>query len=189
MPCEVEAIVDAFETYADKDFSHRRLAHRGSYDGFFWVSASTVRRVLNDHDLRFRHPPRPSGSKRRPFPVWATYRPNSTWIHDSTHFTACGMTVLIIEDLVSRKWITHVETHLQVRLAFEQALEAERTCSPPRWSALRLSSAGWSRTVTMTYSAATGRIGQRVADDRCQYPQVYDHGRHRPALRPPGNPH
>lgn len=129
MPCEVEAIVDAFETFADKDFSHRRLAHRGSYDGLFWVSASTVRRVLNDHDLRFRHPPRPSGSKRRPFPAWATYRPNSIWIYDSTHFTACGMTVLIIEDLVSRKWITHVvsadEPHLQVRLAFEQALEAE----------------------------------------------------------------
>ena len=38
MPCEVEAIVDAFETFADKDFSHRRLAHRGSYDGLFWVS-------------------------------------------------------------------------------------------------------------------------------------------------------
>lgn len=39
------------------------------------------------------------------------------------------MTVLIIEDLVSRKWITHVvsaeETHIQVRLATWQALEAE----------------------------------------------------------------
>ena len=31
MPSEVEAIVEAFETFADKDFSHRRLAHRGSY--------------------------------------------------------------------------------------------------------------------------------------------------------------
>ena len=31
MPGEVEAIVEAFETFADKDFSHRRLAHRGSY--------------------------------------------------------------------------------------------------------------------------------------------------------------
>lgn len=28
---QVEAIVEAFETFADKDFSHRRLAHRGSY--------------------------------------------------------------------------------------------------------------------------------------------------------------
>ena len=40
----------AFETFADKDFSHRRLAHRGSYNGLFWASASTVRRVLNDHE-------------------------------------------------------------------------------------------------------------------------------------------
>ena len=96
MPCEVEAIVKAFETFVDKDFSHRRLAHRGSYNGLFWASASTVRRVLSDHDLRFRHPPRPSGSKRRPFPDWATHQPNSIWIYDSTHFTTCGMTVLII---------------------------------------------------------------------------------------------
>ena len=65
-PCEAEAIVKAFETFADKDFFHRRLAHRGSYNGLFWVSASTVRRVLNDHDLRFRHPPRPSGPSAVP---------------------------------------------------------------------------------------------------------------------------
>nr|WP_228069374.1 DDE-type integrase/transposase/recombinase [Actinomyces bowdenii] len=128
-PSEVEAILEAFETFGDKDFSHRRLAHRGSCNGLFWVGPSTVRRVLNDHGLRFRHPPRPSGSRRRPFPDWATFTPNSIWIYDSTHFTACGMTVLIIEDLVSRKWITHIvsseETHTQVRLAFEQALDAE----------------------------------------------------------------
>lgn len=39
------------------------------------------------------------------------------------------MAVLIIEDLVSRKWITHVvsaeETHTQVIAAFEQPLDAE----------------------------------------------------------------
>ena len=40
-------------------------------------------------------------------PDWATYQPNSIWIYDSTHFATCGMTVLIIEDLVSRKWIAH----------------------------------------------------------------------------------
>ncbi len=36
------------------------------------------------------------------------YRPNSIWIYDTTHFTRCGMAVLIIEDLVSRKWITEI---------------------------------------------------------------------------------
>ena len=128
-PAEVEAIVAAFETFGEKDFSHRRLAYRGSYEQLFWAAPSTVRRVLNDHDLRFRHPPRPPRGQRRPFPPWASYTPNSIWVYDTTHFPRCSMAVLIIEDLVSRKWLTHVvsaeETHNQVRLAFEQALDAE----------------------------------------------------------------
>jgi hypothetical protein len=66
---------------------------------------------------------------RKPFPDWAEYRPNSIWIYDTTHFTASGMAVLIIEDLVSRKWITEVvsseETSTQVELAFTAALELE----------------------------------------------------------------
>lgn len=128
-PVEIEAILEAFETFGERDFSHRRLAHRGSYEELFWASPSTVRRVLTDHDLRFRHPPRPASGQRRPFPDWASYTPNSIWIYDTTHFTACGMAVLIIEDLVSRKWLTHVvsaeETHVQVRLGFEQALDTE----------------------------------------------------------------
>ena len=128
-PAEIEAIVSAFETFGEKDFSHRRLAHRGSYEHLFWAAPSTVRRVLNDHDLRFRHPPRPSAGQRHPFPDWASYTPNSIWIYDTTHFTAAGVGALFIEDLVSRKWITTVvsseETHTQVQLAFEQALEVE----------------------------------------------------------------
>ena len=80
-------------------------------------------------DKRFRPLPRPGKSKRRPFPEWAEYTPNSIWIFDTTHFTRAGMAVLIIEDLVSRKWITEIvsseETHTQVELAFTAALEAE----------------------------------------------------------------
>lgn len=129
MPAEVEAILGAFETYGVKDFSHRRLAHRGSYEDLFWASPSTVRRVLNDHDLRFAHPPRPPRGQRRPFPDWASYTPNSIWIYDSTHFPRAQMAALFIEDLVSRKWITTVvsaeESHTQVRVGFEQALDAE----------------------------------------------------------------
>ena len=129
IPQEVSAILGLFEVWGDKDRSHRRLAHRGSYTGTFWACPSTVRRVLHEADLRFRPLPRPGKSKRRPFPDWASYTPNSIWIFDSTHFTACGMAVLIIEDLVSRKWISHVvsaeETHTQVRLGFENALAAE----------------------------------------------------------------
>jgi transposase InsO family protein len=51
------------------------------------------------------------------------------WIYDTTHFPAAGMAVLIIEDLVSRKWITQIvsveETSTQVELAFTAALDAE----------------------------------------------------------------
>lgn len=128
-PTEIAAILDAFEVFGDKDFSHRRLAHRGSYENLFWVSPSTVGRVLTDHDLAFHHPPRPAKSQRRPFPGWASYVPNSIWIHDSTHFPRAGVSTLIIEDLVSRKWVGDVtsveETHTQVEVAFEAALWEE----------------------------------------------------------------
>ncbi len=126
---ERAAILALFEDWGEVDRSHRRLAHRGSYLGRVWVSPATVRRVLTLADKHFRPIPRPPKGERRPFPEWAEYSPNSIWIYDSTHFTRCGMTVLIIEDLVSRKWITHVvsveETHTQVQLAFTQALQVE----------------------------------------------------------------
>ncbi len=101
----------------------------GSYLGRFWCSPSTVRRVLLLGDKQVRPAPRPGRSAKSAFPDWAALRPNSIWIYDSTHFTRCGMTVLIIEDLVSRKWLTHLvsveETHTQVQNAFIAALEAE----------------------------------------------------------------
>jgi len=99
---EVTAIVEVFNTWGERDRPHRRLAHRGSYLGRFWASPSTVRRVLTLQDKHFRPLPHPAKGARRPFPDWASYRPNSIWIYDSTHFTRCGMTVLIIEDLASR---------------------------------------------------------------------------------------
>jgi len=131
---EVAAIVAVFDSWGETDRSHRRLAHRGSYIGRFWASPSTVRRVLTLQDKHFRPLPRPATGERRPFPDWASYTPNSIWIYDSTHFTRCGMTVLIIEDLVSRKWLTHLvsveETHVQVENAFTAALDAEGLLQP-----------------------------------------------------------
>jgi len=88
-----------------------------------------VRRVLSLADKHFRPLPKPGKSRRRPFPDWVEYTPNSIWIYDVTHFPRARMAVLIIEDLVSRKWITEVvsaeETSTQVELAFTAALEAE----------------------------------------------------------------
>ena len=128
-PRRAAQILALFDEWGETDRSHRKLAHRGSYLGRVWVSPSSVRRVLHLADKHFRALPRPGKSVRRPFPQWADYVPNSIWIYDTTHFTAAGMAVLIIEDLVSRKWLTEVvsveETSSQVELAFTQALEAE----------------------------------------------------------------
>ncbi len=63
-----------------------------------------------------------------PISDWVDYTPNSIWIY-VTHFPRANMAVLIIEDLVSRKWITEIvsveETSTQVELAFTAELEAE----------------------------------------------------------------
>jgi putative transposase len=129
LPEEITEILALFDQWGEVDRSHRKLAHRGSYLGRVWVSPSTVRRVLSLADKHFRPLPRPGKSKRRPFPDWVEYTPNSIWIFDTTHVTRAGMAVLIIEDLVSRKWLTEIvsseETSTQVELAFTAALEAE----------------------------------------------------------------
>jgi len=129
LPEEAEQILALFDEWGETDRSHRKLAHRGSYLDRFWVAPSTVRRVLFLADKHFRPLPRPGKSHKRPFPEWADYTPNSIWIYDTTHFTRAGMAVLIIEDLISRKWITEIvsveETSTQVELAFTAALEAE----------------------------------------------------------------
>jgi putative transposase len=128
---EEQAILAVFEAHQLTDRSHRKLAHRGSYEGRVWVSEATVRRVLAAHRLRIRAP-RPAGrSERRPFPEWASYERHSIWIYDTTRFAACRNTyVVMIMDLVTRKWICEVvsaeETGLQVQLAFTHALELER---------------------------------------------------------------
>jgi putative transposase len=126
---EVAEILALFEEWGETDRSHRKLAHRGSYLARVWVSPSSVRRVLFLADKHFRPLPKPGRSVRKPFPDWVDYRPNSLWIYDTTHFTAAGMAVLIVEDLVSRKWLSTVvsveETSTQVEIGFTDALERE----------------------------------------------------------------
>ena len=87
---EVAQILAVFDEWGERDRSHRRLAHRGSYEGRFWASPSTVRRVLTESDKHFRPLPQLVRGERKPFPDWASYRPNSIWIYDTTHFTRCG---------------------------------------------------------------------------------------------------
>jgi putative transposase len=129
LDAEATEILALFEEWGETDRSHRKLAHRGSYLHRVWVSPSSVRRVLFLADKHFRPLPKPGRSQRKPFPEWVDYKPNSIWIYDTTHFTRAGMAVLIIQDLVSRKWITQVvsseETSTQVEVGFTDALDAE----------------------------------------------------------------
>jgi putative transposase len=51
LPDEVAAVLDVAERWGKTDRSHRKLAHRGSYQNLVWVSPATFRRVLVEHDL------------------------------------------------------------------------------------------------------------------------------------------
>jgi len=126
---ETGQILAMFDEWGETDRSHRKLAHRGSYLDRVWVSPSTVRRVLFLADKHFRPLPKPRRSQRRQFPEWVDYQPNCIWIYDTTHFPRAGMAALLIEDLVSRKWLATTvsveETSTQVEIGFTAALEAE----------------------------------------------------------------
>ena len=127
---ERDAIIKLFDSWGEIDRSHRKLAHRGSYEQLVWVSPATVRRVLAANGLVLRRPRRAGRSERRPFPDWATYTKHSIWIYDVTHFAGCPrVAVITIMDLVTRKWICELvsgeETSTQVQVAFCDALELE----------------------------------------------------------------
>lgn len=126
---EVTEIIALYHQWGDVDRSHRKLAHRGSYLGWVWVSPASVRRVLAAHGLDL-HPPKRSGtSVRKPFPEWVEYRPGQIWIYDTSHFPRAKMAVTVVEDLVSRKWLAHIvsaeETSTQIEIVFTDALEAQ----------------------------------------------------------------
>jgi len=174
---EAAAILALFDEWGEVDRSHRKLAHRGSYTGRVWVSPSSVRRVLFLADKHFRPLPRPGRSVRAPFPDWVEYKPNSIWIYDTTHFPAAKMAVLIIEDLVSRKWLTELasveETSTQVELAFTDALAAEGLLD-------RVDARHHDGRVDLTTDDESRPILLAVSDNGAV--------RDRPALRPPAHP-
>lgn len=128
-PTEEAEIVAVFNEWAAVDRSHRKLAHRGSWLERFWVDPSTVKRVLQRHDLRFRRPPRQGNSKRKLWPDWVEERPNSVWIYDTTHWTKSAAATTVITDVISKKWIAEItsseETSIQVQAVFTRALRDE----------------------------------------------------------------
>jgi transposase InsO family protein len=86
-----------------------------------------TRICIEGSDANHRAPRPPI--KRKPFPDWVDYSVGQLWIYDVTHFNACDRAVIVIEDLVSRKWLTHLvspeETSTQVAVAFTAALHTE----------------------------------------------------------------
>jgi transposase InsO family protein len=129
MPAEIEAILAVAEQWGPVDRSHRKLAHRGSYENTVWVSPSTFRRVLAAHGLVLPETPPRARSEKRPWPEWLVWEPNHIWAWDVTHLPRTKRCVFAIIDLVSRKWIATLtsieETSSQVTVVFDTALAAE----------------------------------------------------------------
>jgi putative transposase len=129
LPAEIDAILAIAEQWGPIDRSHRKLAHRGSYESVVWVAPSTFRRVLAAHGLVLPEPPARSTSVKKPWPDWLVWEPNRIWIWDVTHFTRAKRAVFAVVDMVSRYWIDTLvsveETASQVVVIFEHALERE----------------------------------------------------------------
>ena len=129
---ERTAILELFDTWAEVDRSHRKLAHRGSRLDKVFVSESTVLRVLQAETLILpAAPPRDPAGARRPWPEWVEYRPCQVWAHDFSAFIRAGRDALAILDLVSRKWIDTLLVprgrgeSIHVQAIYTRALEAE----------------------------------------------------------------
>ena len=129
LPAEVEAVLAVAEAWGEIDRSHRKLAHRGSYQGLVWVAPSTFRRVLAAHGLVLPEPAARAPSAKTPWPDWLVWAPNRIWIWDVTHFTRAKRATFAIVDVVSRYWVDTLtsleETSTQVKVIFERALVSE----------------------------------------------------------------
>ena len=126
---EVDAILEIAEQWGPTDRSHRKLAHRGSYENSVWVSPSTFRRVLDANGLIVAQAPPRRREPRRPWLAWLVWEPDRIWIWDVTHFGRARRCVFAIVDMVSRRWISTVvsseESSTQVRVVFDEALAVE----------------------------------------------------------------
>ena len=128
-PCEVAEILAVTEQWGPVDRSHRKLAHRGSYERRVWVSASTLRRTLAAHGLVLPEPGARDPAPRVTWPDWLKWEPNKIWCWDVTHFPRARRVAFAIVDVVSRRWIDTLvsieETSTQVRVIFDRALATE----------------------------------------------------------------
>ncbi len=88
LPAEIAAILAIAEQWGPVDRSHRKLAHRGSYEHLVWVAPSTFRRVLAAHGLVLPELSTRSLSVKKPWPDWLVWAPNRIWIWDAERHEA-----------------------------------------------------------------------------------------------------
>lgn len=127
---EKEAIVALAAEWERIDFSHRKLAHRGSRLDAVHVSESSVLRVLTEAGVRLPGLPRPAPRERTPFPDWAELVPGVVWVYDFTHFSGLpGWCAIAVVDVVSKYCLAlnlaPEETSVQVETAFIDALTVD----------------------------------------------------------------
>ena len=126
---EVEEILEIAEQWGPVDRSHRKLAHRGSYQHRVWVSPSTFRRVLAAHGLIVPQAPPRRREPKRPWPHWLVSEPNRIRISDVTGFSPARRCVFAIVDMAGRRQIATLvsaeESSSQVVVVFDQALGVE----------------------------------------------------------------
>jgi len=127
---EEQEILDLIEEWGPVDRSHRKIAHRGSYEKRVWVAPSTVRRVADKHQVTL-----PEQTRRRiqvppqPWPEVILWEPNQIWMWDGSWFRGARRHCVAIIDVVSRFWIDYLLTpeftNTQVQVLFGSALESE----------------------------------------------------------------
>ncbi len=124
---EEQEILGLIEEWGPIDRSHRKLAHRGSYEGRVWVAPSTVRRVAEKHQVSLPGPPRRRSVPSQPWPDTIEWRPNQIWMWDGSWFRGARRHCVAIVDVVSRYWIDYLLTpeftDTQTQLLFAHALE------------------------------------------------------------------
>jgi len=130
---ERDAILGLIETWGPTDRTHRKLAHRGSYLGRFFVAPSTVLRVAESADVTLPGEP-PRARPAAPVMPDIPWEPNRIWIWDATHFTRAGRSVYAIQDVVSRYWVRYLSTTdattTSVELLFADALTDQGLLGP-----------------------------------------------------------
>lgn len=111
LPEEEEAILTLAREWGAIDRSTRRLAHRGSYLERVWVSPSTIKRVLDAHDVRLPPPLPPIPPLRLPLAgrTETTSRAHQ-WTVDVSRVERTGTTVIAIVDTASHAWLATAVT-------------------------------------------------------------------------------